>query len=78
MQASRKKDKTVITKILADDWEGYTLGREEAILTPIDTTFALKNLDKLADGITKLPADKKFMRKIERIIADRNKQYTRA
>ena len=76
LQASRKKDKTVITKILADDWKGYTLGREEAILTPIDTTFALKNLDKLADGITKLPADKKFMRKIERIIADRNKQYT--
>jgi len=76
LQASRKKDKTVITKILADDWEGYTLGRKEAILTPIDTTFALKNLDKLADGITKLPADKKFMRKIERIIADRNKQYT--
>jgi 2-oxoglutarate dehydrogenase E1 component len=76
LQASRKKDKTVITKILADDWKGYILGREEAILTPIDTTFALKNLDKLADGITKLPADKKFMRKIERIIADRNKQYT--
>ena len=48
----------------------------EAILTPVDTTFDLKNLDKLADGITKLPADKKFMRKIERIIADRNKQYT--
>ena len=76
LQASRKKDKTVITKILADDWEGYTLGRLEAILTPVDTTFDLKNLDKLADGITKLPADKKFMRKIERIIADRNKQYT--
>ena len=76
LQASRKKDKTVITKILADDWEGYTLGRLDAILTPIDTTFDLKNLDKLADGITKLPEDKKFMRKIERIIADRNKQYT--
>ena len=76
LQASRKKDKTVITKILADDWEGYPLGRLDAILTPVDTTFDLKNLDKLADGITKLPADKKFMRKIERIIADRNKQYT--
>ena len=76
LQASRKKDKTVITKILADDWKGYTLGRLDDILTPVDTTFSLKNLDKLAQGITTLPADKKFMRKIERIIADRNKQYT--
>ena len=76
LQASRKKDKTVITKILADDWQGYTLGRLDAILSPIDTTFSLKELDKLAQGITKLPTDKKFMRKIERIIADRNKQYT--
>ena len=76
LQASRKKDKTVITKILADDWQGYTLGRLDAILSPVDTTFSLKELDKLAQGITKLPTDKKFMRKIERIIADRNKQYT--
>ena len=76
LQASRKKDKTAITKILADDWKGYTLGRLDDILTPVDTTFSLKNLDKLAQGITTLPADKKFMRKIERIIADRNKQYT--
>ena len=76
LQASRKKDKTVITKILADDWQGYTLGRLDAILSPVDTTFSLKELDKLAQAITKLPTDKKFMRKIERIIADRNKQYT--
>jgi 2-oxoglutarate dehydrogenase E1 component len=76
LEASRKKDKTVITKILADDWKGYTLGRKDDILAPVDTTFPLNKLDLLAEGITKLPTDKKFMRKIERIFADRNKQYT--
>ncbi len=77
LEASRKKNKTVITEILADDWEGYQLGTKEDILAPVDTTYALKKLDKLADGITKLPEDKKFIRKIQRIIAGRNEQYTK-
>ncbi|GEQ85156.1 2-oxoglutarate dehydrogenase subunit E1 [Patiriisocius marinistellae] len=76
LEASRKKDKTVITEILADDWDGYTLGKKEDILTKMDTTFPQKKLDVLAEGITKLPKDKKFIRKIERIIADRNTRYT--
>lgn len=75
LEESRKKDKTVITEILADDWEGYEIGSREDILAPIDTTYDQKKLDKMADGITKLPEDKKFIRKIQRIIADRNKQY---
>ncbi|WP_299768616.1 2-oxoglutarate dehydrogenase E1 component [uncultured Dokdonia sp.] len=76
LEASRKKDKTVITEILADDWNDYELGTLEDILTPIDTSYDLKKLDVLANGITKLPEDKKFIRKIERIVADRHKQYT--
>lgn len=75
LEASRKKDKTVITEILADDWEGYVLGTAEDILTPVDTSFDLKKLDVLAHGITALPEDKKFIRKISRIIDDRRKRY---
>ncbi|MFT5752323.1 MAG: 2-oxoglutarate dehydrogenase E1 component [Dokdonia sp.] len=76
LEASRKIDKTVITKILADDWKGYKLGTREDILTPVDTSFDLKKLGVIAEGITKLPEDKKFMKKIVRIVADRNKRYT--
>ncbi|MBL4664076.1 MAG: 2-oxoglutarate dehydrogenase E1 component [Flavobacteriaceae bacterium] len=76
LQASRKKEKTVITEILADDWENYQLGSLEDILAPIVTSFSLEKLTMLAEGITKLPEDKKFLKKIVRIIADRNKRYT--
>jgi 2-oxoglutarate dehydrogenase E1 component len=76
LEASRKKDKTDITEILADDWAAYELSGLEEILAPVDTTYDLKKLGELAQGITKLPEDKKFIRKIERIVADRNKQYT--
>ncbi|MBX2826972.1 MAG: 2-oxoglutarate dehydrogenase E1 component [Flavobacteriaceae bacterium] len=75
LEASRKKDKTVITEILADDWDAYKLGDKEDILAEVDTSYDLKKMDVLAGGITQLPSDKKFIRKIERIIADRHKRY---
>ncbi len=75
LEASRKKDKTIVTEIMAADWKDYTLGKLEDIQAPVDTTYNKEKLDKLAEGITKLPSDKKFIRKIERIIADRNKRY---
>ncbi len=76
LEASRKKDKTVVTEILADDWKDYRLGKLEDILAPVDTKFDLGKLTDLAMRITKLPEDKKFIKKIMRIIADRNKQYS--
>ncbi|MEM7185672.1 MAG: 2-oxoglutarate dehydrogenase E1 component [Bacteroidota bacterium] len=75
LEASRKKDKTVITEILADDWEDYQLGTIDDILAPVDTSYDLAKLDELANGITRLPEHKKFIRKIVRIIEDRHRRY---
>jgi 2-oxoglutarate dehydrogenase E1 component len=75
LEASRKHEKTIVTKIMAEDWKGYDIGKLKDILAPVDTTYPLDKLDKIAAGITKLPSDKKFIKKIERIIADRNKRY---
>lgn len=75
LEASRKLEKTVITEILADDWAAYRLGQVEDIMQAVDTSFDLKRMDQLAAGITKLPQDKKFIRKIQRIVADRHQRY---
>jgi len=75
LAASRTHEKTIVTKIMADDWKGYEIGKLKDILAPVDTTYPIEKLDKIAEGITKLPSDKKFIKKIERIIADRNKRY---
>jgi 2-oxoglutarate dehydrogenase E1 component len=75
LAASRTHEKTVVTEIMAADWEGYEIGKLNDILAPVDTTYPIEKLDKIAEGITKLPSDKKFIKKIERIIADRNKRY---
>ena len=60
---------------MADDWDGYEIGRLDDILAEVDTTYDVKKLDKIAKGITQLPDGKKFIRKIERIIADRQARY---
>jgi len=75
LKASRKRKKTIITEILADDWKGYNLGKLENILSPVNTQYDVSKLDTIAKGITHLPEDKKFIRKIQRIISDRYKQY---
>ncbi len=75
LAASRESDKTVITEILADDWSEFRIAQTEDIMTPVDTRFPQKELDALAEGITQLPKDKKFIKKIQRIIQDRKKRY---
>ena len=75
LAASRESEKTVITEILADDWSEFRIAQAEDIMTPVDTRFPQKELDALAEGITQLPKDKKFIKKIQRIIQDRKKRY---
>ena len=72
---SRKVEKTRITAFMQDEWEGFERVTEEAMLKPINTKFNLKNLDELATAITQLPSDKKFLRKLERLVGSRHKMY---
>ena len=75
LEASRKHEKTVITEVMAEDWEGYKLATIEDLLAKVDTTYSQDKLDTLAKGISKLPENKKFIKKIQRIVADRDKRY---
>lgn len=75
LEDSRKEDKTIITAFMADEWSGFQHAREWEMMDPIDTTFDKKRLSEIAGVITELPSDKKFLRKIERLIGDRKKMF---
>ncbi len=75
LEDSRKQSNTVITEIMKDEWEGFQFGNKEDMLQEIDTSFDIKELDKIAEAITQLPQDKKFLRKIVRLIEARKKMY---
>ena len=72
---SRKIEKTRITPFMSDAWEGLERVAEEKMLVRVDTSYPQHKLDQLAARITELPKDKKFLRKIVRLIEGRNQMY---
>ncbi len=75
LEDSRKQSNAVITEIMKDEWDGFQYANKEEMLQEIDTSFNIKELDKIAEVVTQLPQDKKFLRKIVRLIAARKKMY---
>jgi 2-oxoglutarate dehydrogenase E1 component len=71
LEASRKRDLTVITPFMENEWEGYKQVSDDVMLQKFDTSFDKNQLTEIAKTITELPADKKFISKITKLIGDR-------
>src|SRR6056300_350712 len=67
LEDSRKIETTVITPFMEDEWKAFTRVEETEMMKPVSTAVALKDLDRVAKAITKLPEDRKFLRKIDRL-----------
>jgi len=75
LQVSRTEETTVVTPFMEDEWEGYKRVDEKGMHPELATAVRLEPLSLVAKTISNLPPDKKFLRKIERLIADRNKMF---
>ena len=75
LEDSRKGDKAIITAIMKDEWKGFNHAEEDEMMKQVDTRMNLDQLSEIADSITKLPEDKKFLRKISRLIDARHNMY---
>jgi 2-oxoglutarate dehydrogenase E1 component len=75
LQASRKKDKTIIKPFMQDEWKGFVQVSNDEMLKKVDTKFNQKKLDGILETISTLPSDKKFISKITKIINDRKTMY---
>lgn len=75
LEDSRKEEKTTVTPFMQDEWEGYDYADQAKMMESVDTTFNLEELDEVAEVITHLPEDKKFIKKISRLIESRRKMY---
>ena len=75
LEDSRKEDTTIITPFMADEWSGFVNVREWEMLKTVDTTFDKKKLTQVAKVLTALPSDKKFLRKVEKLVRDRQKMF---
>lgn len=78
LEDSRKEEKTVITPFMYEEWKDFKSVQGKEMLQPVNTAYPREKLDKIAQTITRLPESKKFLRKIERLIADRHHMYFEA
>jgi len=75
LEDSRKDNKAIITAIMKDEWNGFHHAQEDKMMLPVDTGIDLDQLTEIAETITRLPSDKKFIRKTTRLIETRHKMY---
>lgn len=75
LEASRKKDLTVITPFMQNEWKGFNQANREKMLERVDTSFPKEKLAEIAGVLSKLPEDKKFISKIQKLINDRKTMF---
>jgi 2-oxoglutarate dehydrogenase E1 component len=75
LQASRKKDLTIITPFMKNEWNGFEQVTDVQMLQRTETGFPKDKLVTIANAICNLPSDKKFISKIEKLINDRKTMF---
>ena len=75
LEDSRKIDKTVITPFMQDEWRDFSTATEKEMMANFDTSCSKETLAEITRIISNLPSDKKFIRKIERLVESRQKMY---
>jgi len=75
LEVSRKEQNTIITPFMQDEWEGFQRVKVDGMLGRIDTSCDIGILEEVGSAITKLPEDKSFIRKIQRLIGERYKMF---
>ncbi|MBT8325990.1 MAG: 2-oxoglutarate dehydrogenase E1 component [Winogradskyella sp.] len=75
LEDSRKQDKTEITAFMQEEWKGFTRVTEGVMMEEVDTKVSKDKLKKITQVISSLPAEKKFIRKIQRLIESRQAMF---
>ena len=79
LEDSRKLKKTFINPFMYDEWKNIApyLDRvdEFAMKEQVITKVSNKSLEKVANAISTIPQNKKFLRKAEKLISERKKMF---
>ena len=75
LEESRKKELTVITPFMQNEWQGFSKAGITQMLKKVDTSYPKEKLEAVANAICNLPTDKKFINKIQKLINDRKTMF---
>lgn len=69
--AAKEIQKNRLDPFMPDEWEGYEIASESEMLKKVDTKYPLDKLHQIAETITTIPEGNKFIKKIQRLLAQR-------
>lgn len=75
LEASRKKDLTIITPFMRNEWLGFEQVTDKQMLQNVETSYSKEGLTQVANAVCNLPSDKKFISKIQKLINDRKTMF---
>ena len=75
LEDSRKIKKTEITPFMQNEWVDFKTAEEDKMMLPVDTRYPKERLENITKSISNLPKDKKFIRKIQRLIESRQTMF---
>ena len=72
---SSKVKETIVTDFMEDEWKGFERADEKIMSKEVETKISISNLEQVANAVTTLPKEKKFLRKIVKLIDDRKRIF---
>ncbi|WP_426432177.1 2-oxoglutarate dehydrogenase E1 component [Winogradskyella sp. HB-48] len=75
LEDSRKIEKTVISPFMHEQWKDFERVDESEMMKPVDTTVSKELLSDITKVISNLPEDKKFIKKIQRLVESRQTMF---
>jgi 2-oxoglutarate dehydrogenase E1 component len=75
LEESRKKELTIITPFMQNEWQGFANAGLTQMLEKVDTSYSKVGLTAVANAICNLPTDKKFISKIQKLVNDRKTMF---
>ena len=75
LEASRKKELTIITPFMQDEWKGFEQVSDDVMLQKFETKVSRELLVDVAKVVTQLPSDKTFLSKSTKLINDRKTMF---
>ncbi len=75
LEDSKKIENTVVMPFMQDEWEGFESVDENRMMQEVDTSVDMKTLSEVAEAISELPEDKKFLKKIRKLFEQRHKMF---
>ncbi|MDB9849090.1 2-oxoglutarate dehydrogenase E1 component [Flavobacteriaceae bacterium] len=75
LEDSKNDNNIEITPFMDYEWKGFKRVKKDKMLSTFKTNVSVDDLTKVAKTVTSLPENKSFLKKVKKLIGDRNNMF---